>query len=170
MERKVIITQGEHAVEEGEDVCIATILGSCVACCLWDPQMRIGGMNHMLLARAQGKGATGQLQGIYEMELLINGLLKRGARKSRLLAKVFGGASMISGLSDIGAKNGRFTLEYLKKEDIDCVGHSLGGTSARHLIFWPHSGLARQKLVNQSIETFEKPGPEAVTGNGVDLF
>lgn len=78
------------------------------------------------------------------MELLINGILKLGARRESLQAKLFGGAEMISGLSDIGGKNVAFAARYLEKEGIPNLGGSVGGALARRLQFWPATGRARQ--------------------------
>jgi chemotaxis protein CheD len=101
----LVITQGEFAVGDSPDMVISTILGSCVAVCLRDPILRIGGMNHILLPNAAG-GRIGAVSfGASDMERLMNALLKRGAMRSRLEAKVFGGAAVVSGLSDIGAEH-----------------------------------------------------------------
>lgn len=169
-ESRLVITQGEHAISRDGDTCISTLLGSCVACCMWDPVEGIGGMNHMLLAHRPHSPGSADLSGINEMELLINGLLKLGARRDRLLAKAFGGASMVSGLSDIGASNGDFTLKFLSREGIECVSHSLGGTLARQLVFWPVTGVVRQKLVNAAPPQSINPAQTAPTGNGVELW
>lgn len=171
VERRIAITQGEIAIESDPEVCISTLLGSCVACCLWDPQMKLGGVNHMLLAGRMTKQMD-TLVGINELELLINGLIKKGAKRSRLVAKVFGGARMFGGLSDIGMDNGRFTLEYLAREEIPCHGHSLGGTSARHLLFWPSTGVARQKTVGDIVvPTGNRTSPvPPIAGNDVEMW
>ena len=170
MDHRIVITQGEHAIESRPDACITTLLGSCVACCLWDPVAGVGGMNHMLLAGSAISCGTSSLQGINEMELLVNGLLKRGARRSRLLAKAFGGASMVQGLSDIGAANCLFTLDYLEREKIECISHSLGGNRARQLMFWPATGRVRQKLVDAETEPVNsKPVPQRA-GNDIELL
>lgn len=102
------------------------------------------------------------------MELLINDLIKHGGQRHRLQAKVFGGARMIAGLSDIGAMNASFVLEFLRNEGIDCTGQSLGGTRARRVEFWPETGRARQKLLGeaQALELISVPPPES----GVELF
>lgn len=110
------------------------------------------------------------MNGINAMELLINALLKRGAQRHRLVAKAFGGASMVNGLSDIGASNGEFTLRYLSREGISCVSHSLGGTLARQLIFWPSTGVVRQKLINAGPPPDERPCTAIPVGNGVELL
>lgn len=169
MQQNLHITQGEHATGTGPDLMISTLLGSCVACCLWDPDARVGGMNHMLLAMATGGDAARALSGINAMEILINDLVKLGAARSRLQAKAFGGARMISGFSDIGAQNAAFIVSYLSQEGIPLVTQSLGGQTARNLRFWPGTGRAMQKMTDVNVRDVEIVVP-AARGNGLELF
>lgn len=162
------ISQGEYAVGDPDHESISPILGSCVATCLYDPGARIGGMNHFLLPESTGISIQAASFGVNAMEILINALIKSGADRNRLKAKVFGGARMIAGLSDIGLKNAQFVTEFLRRENIDCVSQSLGGTQARRIEFWPADGRARQRLLGEAqvFETVAKPKP----GNEVELF
>jgi chemotaxis protein CheD len=150
---KTHIIQGEYVVTDDADAMLTTILGSCVAACMRDPVARIGGMNHFLLP---GESAAGEgLQyGAYAMELLINGLLSRGARRDRLEAKLFGGGRMLKGLTDIGRQNAAFAVQFLKDEGISHVGGSLGGDFARRIQYWPVSGRARQHLLEGEKSVF----------------
>jgi len=165
--RPIHIAQGEFFVG-AEERPISTILGSCVATCLFDEDARIGGMNHFLLPEGHANAIQAASFGVNAMELLINALIKRGARRSNLRAKVFGGARMIAGLSDIGQKNVEFVLNFLDRERIDCVSQSLGGTQARRIEFWPTTGRVRQRLLGKAA-VFQRP-PPARAGNGVELF
>ena len=127
-------------------------------------------MNHFLLPPGRGTQSDGIKQGAHAMELLINDVLKLGGSRSRLHAKAFGGARMVAGLSDVGQKNIDFTLEFLKKEDIFCETHSLGGDHARHIMFWPATGRAMQKVRKDEVIE-EKVVPVASeAGNGLELF
>ena len=169
------VIQGDFAVSNDPNAVMTTILGSCVATCLFDPLIRIGGMNHFLLPG--DTSAAGEMTfGVHAMELLINALLKKGADKYRLQAKLFGGARMIEGLSDIGAKNARFAREFLERENIPCVGESLGGTQARRIRFEPTTGRARQRVMGDAREVPEaRPAPPPAplaedAGNDVELF
>ena len=91
--KRVHIIQGEYKVVSDPDVVLTTILGSCVAACLRDPVSGVGGMNHFLLpGTGSVTGGDATRYGVHLMELLINGLLKQGARRDRLEAKIFGGA------------------------------------------------------------------------------
>ena len=149
---RTYISQGEHAISNQRDAVIATLLGSCVSACIWDPVREIGGMNHVLFADDSKDAANQFGHGVNGMELLINGLLTAGAHRDHLRAKVFGGASMIAGLSSAGEKNGEFVVDFLAREGIAYVGGDLGGTLARRLEFWPSTGRARIKLVNKTVE------------------
>ena len=163
------ISQGEYATSDGSGRPISTILGSCVATCLHDAEAGVGGMNHFLLPEANGSSAPAASFGINAMELLINDLIKKGADRRRLTAKVFGGARMIAGLSDVGAKNAAFVLDFLKREGIPCTAQSLGGTQARRIQFWPDDGRARQKLVGEAV-LVEKPVEPPKAASEVELF
>jgi chemotaxis protein CheD len=147
-ERLLHVVQGEYKVSAKADVILTTILGSCVAACIRDPVAGVGGMNHFLLPDGQDSGAECLKYGVHSMELLINGLLQHGALRSRLEAKVFGGACVVQGLSsDIGAKNAEFSLRFLQSEKIPCIARSLGGEQARRIRFWPVSGRASLHLL-----------------------
>ncbi|WP_374802217.1 chemotaxis protein CheD [Paracoccus zhouxuedongae] len=166
------ITQGEYASGGAGFGLISTVLGSCVAACLHDPVAQVGGMNHFLLPDGTNRGGAAASYGVNAMELLINDLIKHGASKSRLTAKMFGGARMVQGLSDVGAKNAEFILRFLTAEGISCLSQSLGGTHARRVEFWPDTGRARQKLLRETAATVDLPLPVARddADSGLELF
>jgi chemotaxis protein CheD len=163
------LVQGEHAVSDDADVALTTVLGSCVAACMWDAQAGLGGMNHFLLPGALHR-SSGVEQGVHAMELLINALLQGGARRDRLEAKLFGGARMVKNLSDIGAQNAAFAADFLRQEKIVNHGGSLGGEQARRIRFWPVTGKAQQLLLGRSdagvfaqeLRVAAKPQPKSV--------
>ena len=137
-----------------------TILGSCVATCMWDPVAQVGGLNHFLLAQSETDTSTSPRYGVHSMELLINGLLKLGAERSRLKSKVFGGARMFDGLGTIGENNAAFAQAFLNAENIPCLGGSLGGTNARKVRFWPTTGKVQQmQLSDKDQITLSRPKP-----------
>jgi chemotaxis protein CheD len=123
-------------------VALVTLLGSCVAACLHDPMIALGGMNHFMLPGGDVNDATSARYGANAMELLINDLLKRGARRQRLQAKVFGGGNVLRGFhSDpIGTRNASFVLEYLEAERIPVLARDLGDNQARKVCFFVRSG------------------------------
>jgi chemotaxis protein CheD len=169
MERhRINIVQGEYHVSTADDVSITTLLGSCVAACINDPIARVGGMNHFLLPGEDTASPLVARHGVHLMELLINGLLKKGAVRPRLEAKLFGGARTMRGLGDFGLANSRFAQEFLRREGIPIVGGSLGGETGRRIQFWPATGRARQKLVQASDEPLRNL-PDLASGSGGEL-
>ncbi|MFZ3582046.1 chemotaxis protein CheD [Loktanella sp. DJP18] len=137
-------------ISEDPQTVLTTILGSCVAACLWDPVTGIGGMNHFLLATGPENGTAGYRYGSHAMELLINDLLKRGAVRSRLRAKLFGGAMMQDNFGRIGRENAEFALKFVRDEGFALVSQSLLGTQARRIRFMPTTGNAQQRLVSET--------------------
>jgi chemotaxis protein CheD len=136
------VIQGSFKTSSDANAVMMTILGSCVATCLWDEVAKVGGMNHFLLANEPDQCAEGYRHGLHAMELLINDLLKKGAQRHRLKAKIFGGAMMQNRFGRIGKANAEFALHFLKSEDIPILAQSLGGTMARRIRFWPTTGFA----------------------------
>jgi chemotaxis protein CheD len=126
-----------------------------------DPIARVGGMNHFLLPGEQERERMMQAEryGVHLMELLVNDLLKRGARRDRLETKLFGGGQMIEGLVDIGRMNAGFAERFLKNEGINYIGGSLGGNRGRRVEFWPVSGRARQIFMAGPPKQVEPPKP-----------
>ncbi len=144
--RRIIIEPGEYYVSRSDEV-ISTLLGSCVAACLFDPVNKVFGMNHFLLAYRHHAHQVPIIEseegryGIYAMELLINEMMKQGANRLNLKAKCFGGGNILSLREDrenqqtVGDANVAFIKEFLKKENIPIVGTSLGGVFGRTVHF-----------------------------------
>jgi len=133
----VKINIGQYYASQ-DPLLISTTLGSCVSVCLYDPNSKIGGMNHILYT---GKSRTsGDLSGLYgnnAMELLINEMVGLGAKRKLLIAKVFGGANIL-GFSEQfqqGIRNVEFVLNFLATNDIEVVAKNTGGRFARKLFF-----------------------------------
>lgn len=156
-EKFVHVVQGDFSTSNDPNVVLTTVLGSCVAACIWDPIAQVGGLNHFLLPDRTKDAGNPIVYGAQAMELLINDLLKKGAIKRRLRAKLFGGGNVLEGLSNIGEKNAEFALNFLQNEGIDCVSSSLLGSQARRVRFYPTTGRASQKLIGQAV--IEKPAP-----------
>jgi chemotaxis protein CheD len=177
----VKVLPGEYFVDD-RDITILTTLGSCIAACLWDRNARIGGMNHFMLPENTGPGALGSggRYGSYAMEVLINELLKRGATRQTLEAKVFGGGAVISNMTSInvGERNTEFVMEYLKTERIPVVSKDVLEIYPRKVCFFPASGKAMVKrlaptsvdaLAAQDRAAAQQAAP-AATGGSIDLF
>ena len=173
-ERRLNIVQGEFHVSDDKGLVLTTILGSCVAACLHDPVAGVGGMNHFLLPGDDSGTTACNRHGVHAMELLVNGLLQRGARRERLQAKLFGGARMLQGLTDVGTLNAEFAERFVKRERIAYTGGSLRGERGRRLQFWPVLGRARQMTIagsDAAVFAAERslPAVQADQG-GLELF
>ncbi|MCT4610228.1 MAG: chemotaxis protein CheD [Pelagimonas sp.] len=161
-QKLVNIIQGSYHISSDETDILTTVLGSCVSVCLYDPVAKVGGMNHFLLPKsASGEDADNVRYGANAMELLINELLKNGATKENLEAKVFGGGKLTGPGKHIGQSNASFTKQFLLEEGIPIRSESLGGTSARRIRFWPTTGLVKQLLVAKVDEDLSRPAPQA---------
>jgi len=152
--RRLTIVQGEHAVAGEPDVTISTVLGSCIAVCLVDPVRRVGGMNHFLLGVPEdGAAQRGALPryGIHAMELLVNAMMPRGCERGQLRAHLYGGASMIAGLGDIGRHNIAFARDFCRTEGIEIRHEDVGGAIARRVEFPPFEGRSRCRLAAKPV-------------------
>ncbi len=149
----VRVHPGDHYISEGEDEMIVTILGSCVAACIRDPKIGVGGMNHFMLPESEtGKwsGVSASMRyGNYAMEVLINEILRMGGARNRLEIKVFGGANMYASSLLVGTKNVEFVETYLRVEHMAVAAQHLGGEQGRRIIFFPQSGKVKMKLLDQ---------------------
>ena len=173
----VKVLPGEYFVH-AEDLLIMTTLGSCIAACLWDRHARVGGLNHFMLP--EGDDGTGRY-GAFAMELLINEMLRRGAGRASLEAKVFGGGQVIAGMDsmNVGERNTRFVLDYLRTERIPVVSKDVLDVYPRKVCFLPKSGKAMVKRlapVHGGGEIAERERAAAArpvasdSGGSVDLF
>ncbi|WP_420714853.1 chemoreceptor glutamine deamidase CheD [Roseateles sp. SL47] len=173
----VKVLPGEYFVDN-DDLLVMTTLGSCIAACLWDRHAQIGGMNHFMLP--EGQGDSGRY-GSFAMELLINEMMKRGASKGRMEAKIFGGGAVIAGMNtiNVGERNTNFVLDYLKTERIPVVSKDVMDIYPRKVCFLPRSGKAMVKrlaatnadaLVQQDKAAAQKAQPVASSGGSIDLF
>ena len=162
----VKVLPGEYFVHS-DDIAIMTTLGSCIAACLWDREARVGGMNHFMLP--EGRSNSGRY-GAYAMEVLINELMKLGASRPTLEAKVFGGAQVSDGRDtlNIGEQNTLFVIEYLKTEHIPMVSNDVRGPYPRKLCFMPTSGMAMVKRLMASHPDALAPLPHAALSANAD--
>jgi chemotaxis protein CheD len=170
--RRVSIVQGENAIVVEPGVVVSTLLGSCVAACLYDPVAKVGGMNHFLLGEpsADHRVSVNDMQryGVHAMELLINGMMARGASRTRLRAHLYGGGNIVSGLGGIGTANAAFARRFMTDEGIEVAHSDLGGTSARRVEFLPHEGRSRCTKVAERVPD-HPPVPVALPPVGGDL-
>ena len=176
----VKVLPGEYFVHD-EEILITTTLGSCIAACLWDRQRRIGGMNHFMLPEGSADGSGAGRYGAYARELLINEMIRRGASRTTMEAKVFGGGAVISGMHtiNVGERNTQFVLDYLRTERIPVVSKDVLDVCPRKVCFLPETGKAMVKrlasthveaLVAQERAAARTVAPVASAGGSVDLF
>ena len=171
---RITVMQGNAIVSAGPRVELTTVLGSCVATCLFDPEVELGGMNHFLLAEPpESRKAQGfdEHYGVYLMEVLINQMLAHGASKLRLRAHLYGGANLHTGMARIGTVNADFAQQFLLSERIPLIKSDLGGTQAQRVDFRPASGQVRCRLVENAMAPDPQPirRPAASVGD-VELF
>ena len=138
-----------------KDMLIVTVLGSCVAACIRDRTTGLGGMNHFMLPDGGGDGSpvSGSARyGSYAMEILINDLLKAGAKRENMEAKVFGGGAVLKGFTaiNVGERNAAFVLNYLKTERIRVVAEDLNDVHPRKVYFFPRTGKVMVKKLMQT--------------------
>jgi chemotaxis protein CheD len=159
------IVPGEYYVTR-RDMVLVTVLGSCVAACIRDKSNGIGGMNHFMLPKSMGE-KSGWLSasaryGAYAMEVMINQILKQGAKRENLEAKLFGGAAVIKNMHslNVGDDNAKFALDYLRKENITVIAEDLLGELPRKVYYFPKTGKVLVKklksLPNDTIITREQ--------------
>jgi len=176
---RITLYIGEVAASQSP-VVMDTLLGSCVAVCMYDPVLRAGGMNHILLPRCL-KGDKSPRCGVHAMELLINEVMKLGGDRRRFIAKAFGGGNVLPGIQmlQIGDENAEFVREFLATERIPLVAERLGGDHAVHLYFQTDTGRASVHSVNGSAlpkiikaesSCFKPPVSNGQFGGEITLF
>ena len=166
--------QGQALVSNDAMVEYSTVLGSCVATCLFDPDAQVGGMNHFLLSeppRSHDPNEVDVHYGVYLMEMLINQMLAKGASKARMRAHVYGGANLNAGMMQIGTANARFARSFLDNERIPVLREDMGGTCARRVEFRPTEGKVRCRSVEDRLAPAIQPAPRPAADRGdVELF
>lgn len=179
------ILPGEYYYTD-KNMLIVTVLGSCVSACVRDRVKGLGGMNHFMLPNGGEAGSAGNpvsasmRYGTFAMEVLINDLLKAGARREHLEAKVFGGGAVLRGFSalNVGERNAAFVMQYLKTERIPVLAEDLNDIYPRKVYFFPRTGkVLVKKLMQTQNDTLAKREQDyarrlkvAPVGGDIDLF
>ncbi|QJC57841.1 Chemoreceptor glutamine deamidase CheD [Polaromonas vacuolata] len=150
----VKLLPGEYFVT-GKDMVLTTVLGSCVSACIRDSKAGVGGMNHFMLPQDSDPGSKSPVAamryGAFAMEILINELLKVGARRERLEAKVFGGGAVLANMTmlNIGERNADFVLRYLQLEQVHIAAQDLRGNLPRRINYFPLTGRVTMRKLQQ---------------------
>ena len=167
-----------------KDMVIVTVLGSCVSACIRDRVTGVGGMNHFMLPENNNDGegllSSSMRYGTYAMEILVNDLLKAGASRENLEAKVFGGGHVLSSFStiNVGQRNSQFVRDYLKTERIRVTAEGLEDVYPRKVYFFPRTGrvmvkklkrLNNNTITNRELDYANRLRGEPMAGS-VDLF
>jgi chemotaxis protein CheD len=149
------ISPGEYYYTD-KNMLIVTVLGSCVSACIRDKITGIGGMNHFMLpdgakSDKDNPASESMRYGTYAMEVLINQLLKNGARRENLEAKIFGGGNVLRSFTtnNVGDRNAEFVKRYLKAEGIKVTGEDLLDIYPRKVYYFPKTGKVLVKKLKQ---------------------
>jgi chemotaxis protein CheD len=181
----VKLLPGEYYVTR-KNLLLVTVLGSCVAACIADPLAKVAGMNHFMLpgsaSDSDGRNplSLSARYGTFAMETLINQLIKAGASRDRLVAKVFGGGAVLGdmNIANIGERNAHFVHDFLYREGIAVAGEDLCGPYPRKVYFFADTGrvlvkvmrrLHNQHLLEREREYARHLSHEPVAGD-VELF
>jgi chemotaxis protein CheD len=178
----VKVLPGEFFVA-ADDIVISTVLGSCVAACIFDRVACIGGMNHFMLpdgGRAGDPAAVAGRFGVFAMEQLINELMKRGARKSNFECKLFGGGAVMKNFTtlNVGERNAQFAIDFLRTEGIRLASQDLLDVYPRRVVFFPSAGRALCRKLAQADDALvadeqrytRKLNAEPSGGGAIELF
>ena len=155
------VLPGEFYVTK-QDELVSTVLGSCIAACIYDPVMGVGGMNHFMLPTSLkfdeiDPDNTDCRYGNWAMEILLNEIIKNGGIRKNLQVKLFGGGKIIRSMTDVGMGNIRFANAYVKEEGLNLVAHDVGGPWPRKIIFHPETGSVKmKKLRTMHNDTIQK--------------
>ena len=155
-ENVIHVIQGQFKVSARPGDVMTTVLGSCIAACLFDPVAKIGGMNHFLLPGSDPDSTSNVKYGAHSMEQLINAMLQAGAQRSRIEAHLFGGANVVRGISRIGDGNSIFAEEFVRQEGFTLCSKDTGGNSGRRVRFHPSTGQSHVRTLHESIASLQR--------------
>jgi chemotaxis protein CheD len=177
----VKLLPGEYFVVRDNRV-LCTVLGSCVSACIRDPVAGVAGMNHFLLPIAgRNDDVVSARYGVHAMELLINGLLKNGAKRARMQVKLFGGGNLMGSKNDnnVGHNNARFALQFMREEGLSVISQDLFGHQPRKIWYLPESGKVMLRrlittrndtILRREIELSRKLREAPDADDNVELF
>jgi chemotaxis protein CheD len=134
---------------------VNTILGSCVSVCLWDPIMKVGGINHFMLPFWNGQGLASPKYGNIAIERLLDKMKSMGCNPNNLKAKVFGGGEVIETKLKqfhIGDRNIQVAFEMLEELKIPVISSSVGGKLGRKIQFNSETGEVRHKFIQKQVQ------------------
>jgi len=150
------VLPGEFYVTRNEEL-VVTVLGSCIAACVFAPELKVGGMNHFMLPHTGGNEqfkftggpSTATRYGTHAMEGLINEIVKLGVPKNQMQIKLFGGGKILQQMTDVGKRNIDFIHAYLEQETMTAAAEDLGGPHPRKVVLWPQTGRVQVKHLSR---------------------
>jgi chemotaxis protein CheD len=173
------VLPGQYYVTNNKEEMISTVLGSCIAACIRDKVLNIGGLNHFMLPEGEGgMDGVAARYGVYAMEHLINDIIKMGGRRENFEIKVFGGGKIMRGMTDIGMKNIRFVKKFLATEGLSIDAEDLGLEFSRKVNYFPTTGrvlvkrlrsLHAETIVNEEV-AYSRSLEKESAGNDIELF
>ena len=162
-QKKIITIHPGEYFSSFDDLYIATILGSCISIALFDPQIKLGGLNHFMLPTTWRENISPEEQGRfgnYAVELLLNDLYSKGAKKKNLKAKIFGGGNVLdtgtSSSNMTGINNINFAVTFLETERIPIVANDTGGIFPRKIYFHPQTAKVYLKRIQKTGMSLEQ--------------
>ena len=132
---------------------VTTILGSCVSVCLWDPVLKIGGINHYMLPFWNGEGIPVPRYGNIAIGKLVEKMLLCGSQKKNIKAKIFGGSNLgqnSKGMMNVGERNVLVAQEILAEKKIPIISSDVGGSQGRRLLYFTDCGLVRVRKIKKT--------------------
>jgi len=178
----VKLLPGEHYVSGEPSEMIVTVLGSCVAACIRDPETGIGGMNHFMLPEGEPgdwKVSNSVMRyGNHAMEILINEIMHFGCPRERLEIKLFGGGNVIGTSGNVGHRNADFVEDYIKNEGFVAAASDLRGDHARRIHYFPASGKVDRLLLRRAADrqvftkesSYQRNISQDTDGGDIELF
>jgi|GEM_PF-32186 len=145
--------QAGDVIASAEPMILRTALGSCISVCMYDPIAKLGGMNHFMLPSSKAENETNNRFGVQAMETLINKLLRMGAGRHRLVAKIAGACRVINvnmNGGTVAERNLAFVDEFMQLEGFKVVGRKVGGPRAMEVRFRTDTGEALVRAVEAS--------------------
>mgnify|MGYP002517678178 FL=1 len=159
--RITIYIGGYYAAKE--PAVIKTVLGSCIAVCLFENKLKFGGMNHFMLPEMKEwekpeDDYNHTRYGLFAMEVLINEIIKLGGKKENLTAKIFGGGHVLTGMTSnllqIPDKNIKFAKTFLAEERIPIISEDIGGSWPRKVFFFNTENRVLMKKMETQTKEF----------------
>ncbi|RKY09899.1 MAG: hypothetical protein DRP65_07295 [Planctomycetota bacterium] len=153
---RIFLLPGEYCVVS-KPTRITTLLGSCVAVCLWDGWKKAAGMNHFLLPTGPQSDSANTRYGDVAIDSLIKSMAQLGSKPQTLKAQIFGGGAVVEHLTSVGSNVGKKNIELaqsrLAKHGIRIAHRDIGGNQGRKIYLNSTTGQVTVKMIAMSSDT-----------------